>query len=261
VLALPELEANLSNFPESTPPVRDLSPAPVRIGGNVQPPSAQSARVQGVVILEAIIGVDGRVEQVRVLRSIPLLDASAIEAVRQWQYTPTLLNGVPVPVIHDGDGEFHAAVRLRGGEKKGGSVFPPFFVLPLSPEPFSLSDVHGEVAAVIRHVVVVDSQRQAAAVRHCDVALGADDKRRSVIHPSDQHSTSHIRHRRVAREAPTVRASRPADVSLIVAQRDSAARLEMHDLPLLDVDSGVRPLLIARHRNGAIDVRVARLTE
>jgi len=36
---------------------------------------------------------------VRVLRSIPLLDAAAIEAVRQWQYTPTLLNGVPVPVI------------------------------------------------------------------------------------------------------------------------------------------------------------------
>jgi protein TonB len=39
------------------------------------------------------------VQDVRVLRSIPLLDAAATEAVRQWQYTPTLLNGVPVPVI------------------------------------------------------------------------------------------------------------------------------------------------------------------
>ena len=39
------------------------------------------------------------VQDVKVLRSIPLLDAAAIEAVKQWQYTPTLLNGVPVPVI------------------------------------------------------------------------------------------------------------------------------------------------------------------
>jgi protein TonB len=39
------------------------------------------------------------VQDVKVLRSIPLLDAAAMEAVRQWQYTPTLLNGVPVPVI------------------------------------------------------------------------------------------------------------------------------------------------------------------
>ena len=63
------------------------------------PPIAQSARVQGVVILEATIGPDGHVQDVRVLRSIPLLDAAAIEAVKQWVYTPTLLNDVPVPVI------------------------------------------------------------------------------------------------------------------------------------------------------------------
>ena len=41
----------------------------------------------------------GRVEDVRILRSIPLLDAAALEAVRQWEYSPTLLNGVPVPVL------------------------------------------------------------------------------------------------------------------------------------------------------------------
>ena len=96
--------------PEAPPPPPP-PPAPVRVGGAIQPPKkvsdqtptyppiAQSARVQGVVILEATIGPDGRVQDVRVLRSIPLLDAAAIEAVRQWQYTPTLLNGVPVPVI------------------------------------------------------------------------------------------------------------------------------------------------------------------
>ena len=65
----------------------------------IYPPIAQSARVQGVVIIEATIGPDGAVKDAKVLRSIPLLDAAALDAVKQWQFTPTLLNGVPVPVI------------------------------------------------------------------------------------------------------------------------------------------------------------------
>jgi protein TonB len=84
---------------------------PARVGGNIKaptktrdvrpeyPPLAQSARVQGVVILEATIRADGRVQDARVLRSIPLLDQAAIDAVKQWEFTPTLLNGVAVPVI------------------------------------------------------------------------------------------------------------------------------------------------------------------
>ena len=84
---------------------------PVRVGSGIKaptqiskvqpvyPPIALSARVSGVVILEAMIGVDGRVADATVLRSIPLLDQAALDAVRQWVYTPTLLNGVPVPVI------------------------------------------------------------------------------------------------------------------------------------------------------------------
>jgi protein TonB len=75
------------------PPVRVKNVNPT------YPPIAQSARVQGVVIIEATIGVDGRVQDTKVLRSIPLLDQAAVDAVRQWVYTPTLLNGVPVPVI------------------------------------------------------------------------------------------------------------------------------------------------------------------
>ena len=55
--------------------------------------------MQGIVILEAVIGPNGNVTEVKVLRSVPLLDEAAITAVKQWQYTPTLLNGVPVPVI------------------------------------------------------------------------------------------------------------------------------------------------------------------
>jgi len=63
------------------------------------PPIAQSARVQGVVILEVVIDEQGRVADAKILRSIPLLDQAALDAVRQWEYTPTLLNNVPVAVI------------------------------------------------------------------------------------------------------------------------------------------------------------------
>ena len=49
--------------------------------------------------IEATIGPNGQVQEAKVLRSIPLLDAAALEAVKQWVFTPTLLNGVPVPVI------------------------------------------------------------------------------------------------------------------------------------------------------------------
>jgi len=65
----------------------------------VYPSIAQTARVQGVVIIEAIISPAGKVVDAKILRSIPLLDAAALEAVRQWEYTPTLLNGVPVSVV------------------------------------------------------------------------------------------------------------------------------------------------------------------
>ena len=58
-----------------------------------------AGNVQGVVILEATIGQDGNVRSARVLRGQALLDQAAIEAVEQWQYAPTLLNGVAVPVI------------------------------------------------------------------------------------------------------------------------------------------------------------------
>jgi protein TonB len=84
---------------------------PLRVGGTIRSPRktrdvlpvypqiAQQARVQGVVIIEATIDRDGRVSEARVLRSIPLLDQAALDAVRQWEYEPTLLNGVAVPVI------------------------------------------------------------------------------------------------------------------------------------------------------------------
>ncbi len=81
-----------------------------RVGGNFPPPkklkdvpaeypeAAKEARVQGVVIVEVRIDERGMVSDVRTLRSIPLLDQAAIDAVKQWQYAPTLMNGVAVPV-------------------------------------------------------------------------------------------------------------------------------------------------------------------
>ena len=63
------------------------------------PATAQKARVQGVVIMEVRIDERGAVSDVRTLRSIPLLDQAAIDAVKQWRYESTLMNGVAVPVI------------------------------------------------------------------------------------------------------------------------------------------------------------------
>lgn len=87
--------------PSKPVPVGGRIKAPARVAGiaPVYPPIAISARVEGDVMLEAIIGVDGLVQDLRVVQSVPLLDEAALAAVRGWRYTPTLLNGVPVPVV------------------------------------------------------------------------------------------------------------------------------------------------------------------
>ena len=61
---------------------------------------ARASRVEGVVIIEATIGPDGKVQDARVLRPVHrLLDDAALDAVRQWEYTPTLLNGTPIAIV------------------------------------------------------------------------------------------------------------------------------------------------------------------
>lgn len=105
--------------PAAAPPQPPTLPAvpapvvtkPVRIGGTVQegmlvhqvrptyPPLAKQARVQGLVVMEAVISRDGTIQDLRVVSGHPLLTRAAVEAAQQWRYRPTLLNGEPVEVI------------------------------------------------------------------------------------------------------------------------------------------------------------------
>jgi protein TonB len=63
------------------------------------PPLATQARIQGVVRFNIVIGKDGRVSNVQLVSGHPLLVAAATDALRQWVYKPTLLNGEPVEVV------------------------------------------------------------------------------------------------------------------------------------------------------------------
>ena len=113
--------ALLSGVPlNSVGPVNDVTLAPppqvrpkepVHVGGGVvaptkiadvapiYPPIALAARKEGLVILQAVIDEDGLVREVKVLRSDPLFDKSAMEAVKQWRFTRPTLNGQPIPVV------------------------------------------------------------------------------------------------------------------------------------------------------------------
>lgn len=97
--------------PPPPPPLAPPPKTPVRIGGNIQAPTlvrrvepaypeiAVVAKVGGIVILEATVGVDGTVESVRVLRGVKFLDQAAVDAVKQWRYSPLVLNGLPTPFV------------------------------------------------------------------------------------------------------------------------------------------------------------------
>lgn len=119
----------LGSVPSAAPPpppppvkkveeVKPATPQRIRVGGNVQqarlvrqprpvyPPLAKQARIQGVVKLNAIISRDGTIMNLSVLSGHPLLVPAAMEAVKQWVYQPTLLNGEPVEVVTQIDVNF-----------------------------------------------------------------------------------------------------------------------------------------------------------
>ncbi len=109
--------------PPPPPPVKVEAPKPaapqrIRVGGNVQaarivrqpkpvyPPLAKQARIQGVVRFTAIIATNGTIQSLQLVSGHPLLAPSAMEAVKQWVYQPTLLNGEPVEVVTQIDVNF-----------------------------------------------------------------------------------------------------------------------------------------------------------
>jgi protein TonB len=93
------------------PPAPPRPKKAIRVGGLIEPPKrlvhvnpiyppiAIAARKEGLVILEALISEEGIVREVHVLRPAPLFEQAAITAVRQWRFSPTLLNGEPVPIV------------------------------------------------------------------------------------------------------------------------------------------------------------------
>jgi protein TonB len=100
--------------PPPPPPPKPKGPTgPVRIGGQVAeanlirkvqpvyPPLAKSARVQGTVEFTAVIDKEGSITQLKLVRGHPLLVQAARDAVLQWKYRPTMLNGQPVDVVTD----------------------------------------------------------------------------------------------------------------------------------------------------------------
>ena len=106
--------------PPPPPPVKAVATSrePLRVGGNVQaanlikkatptyPALAKSARIQGTVRFTAIIGKDGTIQNLTLVSGHPMLVQSATDAVKQWVYKPTLLNGEPVEVITQIDVNF-----------------------------------------------------------------------------------------------------------------------------------------------------------
>jgi protein TonB len=107
--------------PPPPPPVKvekPVTPQRIRVGGQVQaaklirqpkpiyPPLAKQARISGHVLLNAIIGKDGTIQNLTVASGHPLLIPAALEAVKQWVYQPTLLNNDPVEVVTQIDVNF-----------------------------------------------------------------------------------------------------------------------------------------------------------
>ena len=118
VSVTPDLQISIAPAGALGQHAQAAEPKKIRVGGNVQqnkllvqthpvyPPEAKAARIQGTVTLEATIGKDGKIENLQVLSGEPVLATAALDAVRSWQYSTTLLNGDPVEVVTNIDVNF-----------------------------------------------------------------------------------------------------------------------------------------------------------
>lgn len=109
---LPEVDDIVFGIPDA-PPVAEPE-GPIHVGGDVSKPEkisapqpqyteiARKARIQGVVIVQAIIDKDGNVTNVKVLKPLPMgLSEQAVEAIKKWKFSPATLNGKPVDVYYN----------------------------------------------------------------------------------------------------------------------------------------------------------------
>jgi len=112
-LDVPLDEAEIG-IPVGPPPVADTPQGPIQVGGDVRAPEklfarqpnyteiARKARVQGIVIVQAIIDKQGNVTNIKVLRGLPMgLEEAAVEAMKKWKFKPATLNGKPVTVYYN----------------------------------------------------------------------------------------------------------------------------------------------------------------
>lgn len=128
----------------------------------VYPPVARKARVEGTVVLEARTDEKGNVEAVRILRSIPLLDQAAVDAVRQWKYEPYLKDGKPVKVVmtitvrftlREGEGDKDLEKFAEGAVRIEGDMTPPRLIHsvdPVYPEEARQAGIQGVVILAVK---------------------------------------------------------------------------------------------------------------
>ena len=96
--------------PPPPPPKPPVQRGPLRVGGRIQPPRlihqvqpdypilARETQTSGAVVIDCVIDEHGNVVRMKVISGKPLLIKAAFDAVKQWKYAPTLLNGTPIPV-------------------------------------------------------------------------------------------------------------------------------------------------------------------
>lgn len=162
-------EKDIEKFAEGAVKVTDTIPPP-RLIKKVDPvysTIASQAGVEGVVILEARTDVNGRVKNVRVLRSVPLLDQAAIDAVRQWIYEPLIIDGQPKEAIFTTTVRFTLEDKEEKGQAGGtatGDVLVPKLIKrvdPVYPEAARRAGVQG----LILLEATTDEKGNVAAIR------------------------------------------------------------------------------------------------